>query len=98
MRRHVDGGMEMSFVPQTNGDDDEKDEYSGGTARNERKSGGREEREPRGKKIERFGAGLEKGGEMDDVGGEDLGTMQREGRQKRRDPGRSGSKNAFRRK
>jgi ribosome biogenesis protein ENP2 len=87
--------MEMSFVPQTTGGDDEQDEYSGGTARKERGGAG-EEREPRGKKVERFGAGLEKGGE--EQGGEDLGTMQREGRSKRRDPGRSGSKNAFRRK
>lgn len=85
----------MSFTPQTSaGADEERDEYSGGTARSQRV--GAEERVPRVKKVERFGAGLEKGGA--DEGGEDLGTMQREGRSKRRDPGRSGSKNAFRRR
>lgn len=51
MRRSADGGMEMSFIPQSKGKGplvDEDDEYSGGQYK-------------RAKNVERFGAGLEKG-------------------------------------
>lgn len=87
-RRAADGGMEMSFIPSSkprsggrgggsDGEDDQ-DEYSGGTRRRDR--------------VERFGAGMEKGHlEDDELEG-------RGGRMQRRRPGRSASKNAFRRK
>ncbi|WWD16216.1 hypothetical protein CI109_100642 [Kwoniella shandongensis] len=92
MRRSADGGMEMSFIPATSskrrsggGSDgeDEQDEYSGGTQRKERK-------------VERFGAGMEKGGGEDEGDDDDLDG--RGGRTKRRHPGRSASKNAFRKR
>jgi ribosome biogenesis protein ENP2 len=83
-RRSADGGMEMSFIPQKSqsgspGGQDENDEYSGGTRRKDRK-------------IERFGAGMEKGQEEE--------VVERGGRTRRRDVGRgrSASKNAFRRR
>ncbi|QRW10700.1 ribosome biogenesis protein enp2 [Ceratobasidium sp. AG-Ba] len=75
-----DGGFEMSFVPsgRIDSDDDRK------TAR----------RKPSGKsKVERFGAGMERGREE-----EDLKANERNGRTKRRTEVRSGSKNAFRRR
>ena len=80
MRRSMDGGMEMSFIPQSGklrGDREEKDEYSGGTRKRDRK-------------IERFGAGMEKGREEEELGSD------RGGRSRRRQIGRSASKNAFR--
>ena len=83
MRRSMDGGMEMSFIPQssqTREDRDDRDEYSGGTKKKDRK-------------IERFGAGLERGLEEETVEGEGRG-----GRSRRRQVGRSASKNTFRRK
>lgn len=46
-------------------------------------------------KIEKFGAGLEKGREEDEEG---VGERQRGGRTKRREVGRSASKNTFRRR
>ncbi|WVQ78443.1 hypothetical protein IAT38_000529 [Cryptococcus sp. DSM 104549] len=85
-RRSADGGMEMSFIPSSkprrkgagSGSEDEADEYSGGTRRKDR--------------VERFGAGMEKGkAEEDELEG-------RGGRTQRRHPGRSASKNAFRRR
>ncbi|WVF71869.1 hypothetical protein IAT40_006679 [Kwoniella sp. CBS 6097] len=92
MRRSADGGMEMSFIPTSKpsrsgnnsdgGNGSEDDEYSGGTRRKDRK-------------VERFGAGLEKGGGEDEDDGELAG---RGGRTQRRHPGRSASKNAFRRR
>ncbi|OCF71502.1 ribosome biogenesis protein ENP2 [Kwoniella mangroviensis CBS 8886] len=91
MRKSADGGMEMSFIPSSkpsrsngpDGEDDEQDEYSGGTRRKDRK-------------VERFGAGMEKGQlDDDDEGQEGEG---RSGRTKRRHPGRSASKNAFRKR
>ncbi|ODO02887.1 hypothetical protein I350_05728 [Cryptococcus amylolentus CBS 6273] len=86
MRKAADGGMEMSFIPSSNSrsrkggdeDGDDQDEYSGGTRRKDR--------------VERFGAGMEKGGREDEEF-EDRG-----GRTQRRRPDRSASKNAFRRK
>ena len=83
-RRNADGGMEMSFIPSGKArrdDADEQDEYSGGTKRAERS-----------KKIERFGAGMEKG-QMDEEE-----TSGRGGRSQRRHVGRSASKNAFRKR
>jgi ribosome biogenesis protein ENP2 len=100
MRRAPDGGMEMSFIPKSSasssnrrgggGDEDEQDEYSGGTRR--------KDREPPSK-VERFGAGLQKGLERD----EEEGALDGEGRsgrtgRRRVGEGRSASKNAFRRK
>ncbi|WWC60785.1 uncharacterized protein I303_103361 [Kwoniella dejecticola CBS 10117] len=91
MRKAADGGMEMSFIPsskprargeQGEGGEDEQDEYSGGTRRKDRK-------------VERFGAGLEKGGGEEC---EDEEIQGRSGRTKRRHPGRSASKNAFRKR
>ncbi|EIW66304.1 hypothetical protein TREMEDRAFT_40971 [Tremella mesenterica DSM 1558] len=81
MRRALDGGMEMSFVPSSSRRGQEKDELSGGS-RNVAGKG----------KVEKFGAGMERGGEEDN---EEEG---RNGRTKRRFGGRSGSKNAFRRR
>ncbi|RSH81804.1 uncharacterized protein EHS24_007996 [Apiotrichum porosum] len=85
MRRAADGGMEMSFVPKTGNakrgegiHDDQEDEYSGGSYRRS--------------KVEKFGAGLEKGNDEDDEA--ELGS----GRTQRRHPGRSASKNAFRKR
>jgi ribosome biogenesis protein ENP2 len=78
MRRGLDGGMEMSFIPNKKADKDERDEYSGGTTRKDR--------------VERFGAGLEKGDPNE--GRQD----RRGGRTERRRPGRSASRNTFRRK
>ncbi|CAE6480605.1 unnamed protein product [Rhizoctonia solani] len=72
-----DGGFEMSFVP------------SGKSDRPERKTN----RPTGGKKVERFGAGMERGGWRDD----DSGENERNGRTRRRTGIRSGSKNAFRR-
>ncbi|WOO81319.1 Ribosome biogenesis protein enp2 [Vanrija pseudolonga] len=81
MRRAGDGGMEMSFVPQQTGKGlaDDADEYSGGSFRKR-------------DKVERFGAGLEKGGE------EEADVLKEGGRTKRRHVERSASKNAFRRR
>ncbi|CAE7089510.1 unnamed protein product, partial [Rhizoctonia solani] len=73
-----DGGFEMSFVPSGKSDE---------PRRKTNKPAG-------GKKIERFGAGMERGG----GGGEEYhGESERNGRTKRRTGVRSGSKNAFRR-
>ncbi|CAK9783903.1 WD40 repeat-like protein [Cutaneotrichosporon oleaginosum] len=78
MRRAADGGMEMSFIPKAGGrKDDSDDEYGGGTYK-------------RRSKVEKFGAGLEKG--VDDEENAE------QGRKTRRHPGRSASKNTFRRR
>ena len=81
-RRSADGGMEMSFIPVSKPrgarDGDEQDEYSGGTTKASRK-------------IEKFGAGMERGQEDDPDAG-------RGGRTHRRNAGRSASKNAFRKR
>lgn len=91
MKRSADGGMEMSFIPTKSkgrkGDDwDDQDEYSGGSRRQDR--GGKANG-----KIEKFGAGLEKG-EME----KDVKEQDRSGRDRRRQVGRSASKNAFRKR
>jgi len=87
MRRAADGGMEMSYIPKAaeRGEDrltgeGVEDEYSGGSYRHKKD------------KVERFGAGLEKGGEEPD----ELEGESRAGRTKRRHIARSASKNAFR--
>jgi ribosome biogenesis protein ENP2 len=78
MKRSADGGMEMSFIPKAGGKkDDSDDEYGGGTFR-------------RRSKVEKFGAGLEKGAEEEE--------NMEQGRKTRRHPGRSASKNTFRRR
>lgn len=95
MRRGADGGMEMSFIPKGTKD---RRPASGG-----RGSGGADEQETdeedgrrggkgRGPKVEKFGAGLEKGGEGKKA------EWERGGRKERRHPGRSASKNVFRRR
>ncbi|KAK8869522.1 hypothetical protein IAR55_000088 [Kwoniella newhampshirensis] len=90
MRRSTDGGMEMSFIPtsssskrRSNGGEDEDEQ--------DEYSGGTRRKE---RKVETFGVGMEKGGAEEDDGDLDG----RGGRTKRRDPGRSASKNAFRKR
>ncbi|KAJ3907461.1 NUC153 and WD40 repeat-containing nucleolar rRNA processing-related protein [Lentinula edodes] len=78
-----DGGMEMSWVPSANSQDAR--ELSG-----QGKAGKQQDRR---KGVEKFGAGLEKGGE-DPL---ELSETDRKGRVHRRQGIRSGSKNAFRR-
>lgn len=92
MRRGADGGMEMSFIPKgtkdrrpgsgAGGAGSDEDEDGGGGAR-----GGK-----RGPKVEKFGAGMEKGGEAQKA------EWERGGRKERRHPGRSASKNVFRKR
>ena len=84
MKRSTDGGMEMSFVPQgrSRSGPGEWGSDDGLAPR-----GGRPERS----KVERFGAGMEK--DQEEEKGRDRG-----GRTKRRDVGRSASKNTFRRR
>ncbi|KAJ1301998.1 hypothetical protein OPQ81_000833 [Rhizoctonia solani] len=72
-----DGGFEMSFIP------------SGKSDEPKRKTG----KPTGGKKVERFGAGMERGGWRE----EDPAESERNGRTRRRTGVRSGSKNAFRR-
>ncbi|CAE6461758.1 unnamed protein product [Rhizoctonia solani] len=72
-----DGGFEMSFVPSGNRDEPRR--------RIDRPAGNR--------KVERFGAGMERGGEREEAPGEN----ERNGRTRRRTGVRSGSKNTFRR-
>lgn len=96
VRRSGDGGMEMSFVPtgsskqpgkDGSAPDDTLDDFDSGAAEQKAKK--------RDKKVERFGHGLQKGleDEEDDMEGEG-----RSGRTKRRHPGRSASKNVFRKR
>ena len=84
MRRSGDGGMEVSFVPtgSSKSEDRIEEEFDGGAPKK------------RADKVERFGHGLQKGLEEEE-GGEG---ESKSGRTKRRDPGRSASKNAFRKK
>ena len=91
MRRSTDGGMEMSFIPsgKSKSGNREEDEYSGGTRRVGGIGGGGKG----GGKVERFGAGMEKGEVEREMKGDDRG-----GRSQRRHIGRSASKNAFRKR
>ncbi|KAG8686752.1 hypothetical protein FRC11_008430 [Ceratobasidium sp. 423] len=72
-----DGGFEMSFIPSGKPDEPKR--------KTSKPAGG--------KKVERFGAGMERGGGRE----EDSGENERNGRTRRRTGVRSGSKNAFRR-
>ncbi|KAG9104002.1 hypothetical protein FRC06_006266 [Ceratobasidium sp. 370] len=82
-----DGGFEMSFVPSGRADSGEEER---GNARKSQKGGAGGS----GGKVERFGAGMERGGRGKE---EDVKETERNGRIKRRTGVRSGSKNAFRR-
>lgn len=96
MRRSGDGGMEVSFVPTGSakskaradaaGDADDfiQEEFDGGAPKKRTD-----------KKVERFGHGMQRGLEEEDG---DAEGEARSGRTKRRDPGRSASKNAFRKR
>jgi ribosome biogenesis protein ENP2 len=88
MRKSGDGGMEVSFVPTGSS----KSAAEGGDRIEEEFDGGAPKK--RADKVERFGHGLQRGVEEDE-GGEG---ESKSGRTKRRDPGRSASKNAFRKK
>ncbi|KAF7796275.1 hypothetical protein EIP86_007450 [Pleurotus ostreatoroseus] len=78
-----DGGVEMSYIPTRNGDDEEA------PSRRDSKTG-----KERRKGVEVFGAGMEKGGEEPEVA---MSESERKGRTHRRQGMRSGSKNTFRR-
>ncbi|KAJ3732603.1 NUC153 and WD40 repeat-containing nucleolar rRNA processing-related protein [Lentinula guzmanii] len=80
-----DGGMEMSWVPST---DPQIQDSTEGSRRG--KFGKQQDRR---KGVERFGAGMERGGE-DPV---EISESDRKGRAHRRQGTRSGSKNVFRR-
>ncbi|KZV72966.1 hypothetical protein PENSPDRAFT_603451 [Peniophora sp. CONT] len=95
--RNADGTVEMSWVPSSGGGGkgkrrssgyDEDDGMDGGKGKGRGKG---KERDTR-KGLERFGAGMEKGGE--DQGR--LSESERKGRTSRRRDVRSGSKNTFR--
>jgi ribosome biogenesis protein ENP2 len=99
MRRSGDGGMEVSFVPtgsakskaraaegEAEGDDFIQEEFDGGAPKKRTD-----------KKVDRFGHGMQRGLEEEDGDGQGEGEA-RSGRTKRRDPGRSASKNAFRKR
>lgn len=95
MRKMRDGGMEMSFMPSSGGrkgDDIAAPDYVAPSSLQKR-----QKESAAGGKVERFGAGLEKGGYRALAGGErEVSLEERQGRQKRRQPGRSASKNTFR--
>ncbi|KAJ4468823.1 NUC153 and WD40 repeat-containing nucleolar rRNA processing-related protein [Lentinula aciculospora] len=80
-----DGGMEMSWVPSANSQSENLEKSSG-----RGKDGNQLSRR---KGVEKFGAGMEKGGEES----VELSESDRKGRVQRRQGNRSGSKNAFRR-
>jgi ribosome biogenesis protein ENP2 len=80
-----EGGMEMSWVPSP----------SAGLGQDDSESQNRKRRDKeRRKGVEKFGAGLEKGGEDQSV---EMTESSRKGRTQRRKDIRSGSKAAFRR-
>jgi len=92
-----DGSVEVSWVPTTSrssrsdaaaGEDDDDDLVERRPGRNKRAS------KDMRKGVERFGAGMEKGGEDPDM--RVLSEQERSGRTQRRRGMRSGSKNAFR--
>ncbi|KAJ3555106.1 hypothetical protein NM688_g2759 [Phlebia brevispora] len=78
------GGVEMSYIPSRDADEDGDGENTRGTRGKERRRKG----------VEVFGAGLEKGGEEPEVA---MSESERRGRIHRRQGMRSGSKNTFRR-
>ena len=92
--RKGDGSVEVSWVPtatsRASGVDDRHDDDLV-----ERRSGGHKRTlKDMRKGVERFGAGMEKGGEDPDM--RVLSEHERSGRTRRRRGMRSGSKNAFR--
>ena len=97
--RNADGTVEMSWVPSSGGgkgkrrssgfDDMDVDTEGSGRGRGKIK-----EKDTR-KGVERFGAGMEKGGEAPADG--KMSEAERRGRTHRRKDVRSGSKNTFRR-
>ena len=97
--RKGDGSVEVSWVPTTTSRPSRSDGAAGGEDDNddlvERRPGGhkRASKDTR-KGVERFGAGMEKGGENPDM--RVLSEQERSGRTRRRRGMRSGSKNAFR--
>lgn len=102
MRRSGDGGMEMSFIPSGSS----KPKPSGGGGGGEDgglfnddfdKEQSAVDARKREKKVERFGHGLQKGLEEGEGEG-DLEGETKSGRTKRRHPGRSASKNTFRKR
>lgn len=99
MRRSGDGGMEMSFVPQGSSKSASGGK-GGGQLFDEDNEGLDAQRAARrrDKNVERFGHGLQKGLEQEDGGSGDEGEGGRNGRTKRRHPGRSASKNVFRKR
>lgn len=98
MRKLRDGGMEMSFVPSASsrsgrGEDNlsAPDYVAPSSVQQRERASGKD------KNVERFAAGLEKGGFRGLAGGEtEMSADDRHGRQQRRHPGRSASKNTFR--
>lgn len=84
--RAHDAGMEISWVPSAGSAHDEPSE------RNRSRDGGGKGRKEKG--VERFGAGMERGGEEDRRRSE-LSEAERRGRTERRKGIRSGSKNAI---
>ena len=102
MRRSGDGGMEMSFIPS--GSSKPKPPGGGGGGEDgglfnddyDQAQSAADARK-REKKVERFGHGLQKGLEEGEGQG-DLEGETKSGRTKRRHPGRSASKNTFRKR
>ncbi len=97
MRRTADGGMEMSFIPKASSgrgaDDMLSADYQPGMDKAKLAAADGK----RDKKVQRFGAGLEKGGYTGRANGErEVSEAERKGRSDRRHPGRSASKNVFR--
>jgi len=96
-KRTGDGGMEMSFVPKAGGgrgDDDLNVDY----VPQKKDSAGDDGNKKAGdKRVEKFAAGLEKGGYRGVADGQrEVSEEERKGRASRRHPGRSASKNVFR--
>lgn len=91
VRRTVDGGLEMTFIPKTSSSGHDYDDDEPGASRAARK-GGRDVGKRKG--VESFGAGMERGGEDPE---REMSEAERKGRTKRRQGMRSGSKNTFRR-
>lgn len=98
--RKNDGSVEVSWVPTTRStrSDATRAETTAGADEDDlvgRPRGLKRALKDTRKGVERFGAGMEKGGEDPDM--RVLGEQERSGRKQRRHGMRSGSKNAFRR-
>ena len=95
IHRKGDGSVEVSWVPAPKssrsgvGEDEDEDSLVGGQHRKQKRA-----LKDTRKGVERFGAGMEKGGE--DPNMRVLSEQERRGRSQRRRGMRSGSKNAFR--